>query len=144
MNLNELNEKYQIDVKVNLTDLENEAQKSLNLHAEYVRYWTEERRVLYALLREMKILRLEKDDFYTKGPSKEQKAKGWEYPERGVILKTKVPAYIEADKQVMELQEKIDEAQVKVDALEKIVQQISYRQNTINLIFSIRKWEGGG
>src|SRR6266550_5309091 len=143
MNLNELNEKYQIDVKVNLTDLEYEAQKSLNLHAEYVRYWTEERRVLYALLREMKILRLEKDDFYTKGPSKEQKAKGWEYP-GGMILKTKVPVYIEADKQVVELQEKIDEAQIKVDALEKIVQQLSYRQNTINLIFSIRKWEGGG
>ncbi|HYT45038.1 MAG TPA: recombination mediator protein UvsY [Methylomirabilota bacterium] len=143
MDLNSLNEKYQTDVKVNQLELENEAQRSPNLHAEYVRYWTEERRILFALLREMKVLRLEKDDFYSKGPSKEQKAKGWEYP-GGMILKTKVPVYIEADKQVVELQEKIDEAQIKVDALEKIVQQLSYRQNTINLIFSIRKWEGGG
>ena len=90
----------------------------------------------------MKRLRLEKDAFYTQGPSKETKAKNWDYP-GGLILKNKVPLYVEADKDILELQAQIDESQIKVDALEKMVQSLSFRGNLLKFILEVRKYEGG-
>jgi len=121
-------------------NLEKEVARSASLHAEYIQRWTVARKDLSYLSREMRKLRLVKDDFYANGPTKEQ-GRG-NYPS-GVILKAKVPLYVDADAEMLELQGRIDNLQIMVDALEHMVRNLSYRRNLIDSIMNIRKWEGG-
>ena len=144
MNLNDLTAKYQKDAKLDSLNLEEEVKRAALLHAEYVGYWSEARRELFRVTKEYQKFKLEKTDFYETGPSKETQEKGWKYPVSGKILKMKIPTYLDADKELQELEEKVNEAQIKVDVLDKIVQMFSFRRNSVDSILHIRKWEGGG
>ncbi len=143
MTLDELNIQYASDSKINYLDLQEEASQVPLLHAKYVAFWTTERRALLKHLNDYKRLKLEKFVFYSQGPSDESRAKGWEFP-AGLILKNNIPMHIDADKDVIDSNTKVEIAQMKVDALEKMVNTLSFRSNLLKLIFDVERWKGGG
>ena len=92
---------------------------------------------------EYKRLKVVKHEFYSHGASKEDRAKGLKLPPSGMILKTNVPMYIDGDEEIIELQGKIDETQILVDELEKMVNYLAFRSKTLEAILALRKFEAG-
>ena len=79
----------------------------------------------------MKILKLDKYEFLTQGPNEETRDKGWRLPPKGMVLKSDIPMYMEADKDVVELGLKIGLQQEKIDFLESIIKTIINRNFVI-------------
>ena len=103
MKVQEILDAWKEDAKIDATDLTAEGARIYLLHAKYADLWTNARLVLKSLELKEKILKLEKNEFLTQGPSPESKEKGWEYPVSGKVLRADVDLYREADKQVQAL-----------------------------------------
>jgi hypothetical protein len=95
------------------------------MHAKYIRILSHERLVLKKLEADYKQLKLEKQEFYIDGPTKDQIDKGWELPAKGRIVKSEAGPYIEADKDIINLSLKIGMQQEKIEVLRSIVDTIS-------------------
>lgn len=127
MKLETIYEEWNKDSEIDMTDLGNEAIKIPKLHHKYFQMYTAEKMLLRKYEAEMKTLKLSKYEFYTQGPSKESREKGWELPARGMILKQEMPMYLEGDKELIELSLKVGLQQEKVELLESIIKSLTNR-----------------
>jgi hypothetical protein len=143
MDIDKLSTEYGIDVAIDTLNLEEEFRRCPILHAKYLWWWAEQNSKLSKYENEYRKLRVIKHEFYSHGPSKEDRAKGLKLPPSGMILKTNVPMYIDGDDEIIELQSKIDETKILVNQLEKIVNQLAYRSKTLEGILALRKFEAG-
>jgi hypothetical protein len=143
MDIDKLSTEYGIDVAIDTLNLEEEFRRSPLLHAKYLWWWAEQNSKLSKYENELKKLWVIKFEFYSHGPSKEDRAKGLKLPPSGMILKSNVPMYIEGDDEIIKLQSKIDETKILVSQLEKIVNQLAFRSKTIEGIVALRKFEAG-
>ena len=143
MDIDELSTQYGIDAKIDVLNLEEEFRRCPLLHAKYLWSWGEQRLKLTKYENEYKRLKVVKHEFYSHGASKEDRAKGLKLPPSGMILKTNVPMYIDGDEEIIELQGKIDETQILVDELEKMVNYLAFRSKTLEAILALRKFEAG-
>jgi hypothetical protein len=75
----------------------------------------------------MKQLKLDKYEFLTQGPNEETKDKGWRLPPKGMVLKSDIPMYLEADVDIVNLSLKIGIQQEKIDLLDSIIKSIMNR-----------------
>ena len=132
----ELEIEWSKDAKIDSEKLKQESLQIPELHAKY-------RPFLHSVLRErrkleadLKRLRLEKYEHYTKGPSKETKKKGWQTAPQGSLKRDEARLYIDADVDVLALEEKIDERSLMIEFLESIMSMIEKRsfhiQNALN------------
>lgn len=127
MKIEDIVSEWDKDSKIDPTEIGSEAINISKLHSKYINIITQEKLRLRKLEVEMKILRRDKYEMYTMGPTKEHKDLGWEMPARGMILKQDVPIYMESDKEIVNLSLKIGMQQEKIEMLDSIIKSIMSR-----------------
>ena len=127
MKIEDILEQWNKDSEVDRTELGDEALKIPKLHHKYYQIYITEKLALRSLDADMKKLRLNKYEFYTQGHTEETRSLGWELPAKGMILKTDIPMYMDADKETVKLSLKIGIQQEKVELLESIIKSLNNR-----------------
>jgi len=143
MKVEEILAMWEKDAPMDSSELTNEGARVPVLHHKYLTIYTNERLNLRYLESQMKKLKLAKFEFYIQGPAKEDLEKGWELPARGKILRQDAPLYVDGDKQINDLQLKIDYLKEKIEAITKIIDQINQRSYLIGHMIADTRWKGG-
>ena len=144
MNIDDITILWKEDVNIDITELSQEALKIPKLHHKYYELLITEKMLLKKYESELKVLKLEKYEFYTQGPSEETNEKGWELPAKGLILKSDIPMYMDADKDIINISLKISYQQEKIDCLESIIKSIMNRGFLIRSAIDWQKFTMGG
>jgi hypothetical protein len=134
---------WEVDSKIDRAELGSEAIKIPQLHHKYFKIYTNERLVLRKYEAEMKTLRMTKYEFYTQGPTKETMELGWELPASGKILRADANAYIESDKDIINLSLKIGIQHEKVELLDSIIKSLSQRGYNLSAAINWEKFKQG-
>jgi hypothetical protein len=127
MKLEEIFGQWKDDSVIDKTELGDEALKIPKLHHKYYQMFTHERLLLRKYEADFKNLKLSKYEFYTMGPTEESRDKGWQLPARGMILKSDLPMYMEADKDIIDMSLRIGMQQEKIELLESIIKSLVNR-----------------
>lgn len=144
MKIESIFEEWDKDTDFDKTELGDEALKVSKLHHKYFRILSHERITRRTLEAELKILKLEKFEFYTQGPSKESVERGWEMPPIGKVVKSEVNNYMEADRDIINISLKIGIQSEKIDLLESIIKTILSRGYNIKAAIDWEKFKMGG
>jgi hypothetical protein len=144
MNLEAIFAEWDVDNEIDRTELAEELRRLPKLHGKYWRYMIDERLRLRMLEAEMKALRLAKNGFYQDGPDEDTRAKGWDYPVKGRILRSDTPLYLDADREIQALAQRIDLAKEKVTLLESILHHIKDRGFHLRDISAWVRFQAGG
>lgn len=144
MKLDDIFALWDDDSRIDRNALDDEALKLSQLHHKYHRIYTNERLVLRKYEAELKTLKLDKYEFYTQGPTKETQDRGWQLPAIGKIIRSDVGQYLDADKDIIELNLKIGIQHEKIELLESIIKTISNRGFQIKTAVDWIKYTGGG
>jgi hypothetical protein len=126
MKLEAIYDEWKKDSDIDKTELGDESLKIPKLHHKYFQVYSSEKMLLRKYESEMKQLKLAKYEFYTMGPN-EDTPKEWRLPPRGMILKADIPAYMDGDKDIIDLSLKIGLQQEKVELLESIIKSLTNR-----------------
>lgn len=118
---------WEVDSKIDPTEIGAEALNISRLHSKYINMLSEERLRLRKLESDMKVLKRDKYEMYTMGATKEHKDLGWELPARGVIIKQDINYYMDSDREIVNLSLKIGMQQEKVEMLDSIIRSIMSR-----------------
>jgi hypothetical protein len=143
MTIDEILENWQIDAKIDNTELGQEALNIPKLHHKYYQIYVKEKLILRKQESEMKQLKLDKYEFFTQGPNEETKNKGWKLPPKGMILKTDMPMYMDADEEIVNLSLKIGYQQEKIELLDSIIKTIINRNFLIRNAIDWQKFTMG-
>jgi hypothetical protein len=131
------------DSQLDRADLAHEALQIPALHHKYYKIYSNERLALRGLEAELKVLKQDKFEFYTQGPTKETHERGWALPPVGKVLKADSAGYIESDKDVIALNLKIGLASEKVELLESIIRSLQNRGYQIKTALDFVKFQNG-
>jgi hypothetical protein len=143
MKLDQILSLWKEDSIIDITNLGEEAIKIANLTQKYYEILVQERVLLRKYQNDYKVLNLEKYEFYTQGPNEETEQKGWTLPSKGIIIKSEIPIYLDADKDLIELSLKIGIQQEKVQLLETIIKSLKDRGFNIRAALDDRKLKEG-
>jgi hypothetical protein len=143
MKLDQILSLWKEDSVIDITNLGEEAIKIANLTQKYYEILVQERVLLRKYQNDYKVLNLEKYEFYTQGPNEETEQKGWTLPSKGIIIKSEIPIYLDADKDLIELSLKIGIQQEKVQLLETIIKSLKDRGFNIRAALDDRKLKEG-
>ncbi len=116
------------------------------LHAKYTELLSNKKLELIRHERMMKELNKDKWLWYTGKMSKEDiEDHNWDYDPFGglTVLKSDYDKFTGADKDIQDLNEKIEYLRVTVDYLQDVVSQITWRHQTIKNIIEWRKFMAG-
>ena len=144
MKIEKIFDEWEADTDFDKTELGDEALKVSKLHHKYFKILSQERITRRALEANLKVLRLEKFEFYTQGPSKESVERGWEMPPIGRVVKSEVNNYMEADRDIIDISLKIGIQNEKIDLLESIIKTILSRGYNIKAAIDWEKFKMGG
>lgn len=143
MKLEDIFTEWETDSNIDITELGEESLKISKLHHKYFRILSNERMQYKKLEAELKMLKLEKHEFYTQGPTKETMEKGWQLPAVGKILRSDVNNYIDSDKDIVNLSLKIGMQLEKIDLLESIIKVIINRGYNLKVALDWEKFKMG-
>lgn len=143
MKIESILEEWDKDSNIDSTELGDASLRLAKLHHKYYRILVNEKMVLKSYEADMKVLKLDKYEFYTQGPNEETVKKGWELPAKGLILKNDIPMYMEADKDIIHLSLKIGLQSEKVQALESIIRTINSMGYNIKAAIDFQKFING-
>lgn len=144
MTIDEIITLWNDDVNIDQTELSSESLKIPKLHNKYYQILINEKLLLKKLEIDFKKLKLEKYEFYTQGPNEETNKKGWELPAKGIILKSDIPLYMEADEDLCTIILKISYQLEKIECLESIIKSIMNRGYLIKNAIEWQKFTMGG
>jgi hypothetical protein len=91
----------------------------------------------------MKRLRLAKHEFFLLGPTEETRDAGWNLPAVGKPLKSDIPTYLDADKNIIELSLKIGMQSEKIELLASILKTIAQRSFNIKAAIDFERFKVG-
>jgi hypothetical protein len=143
MKIEDILEQWKIDSQIDRTELGDAALVIPKLHHKYYEIYIQEKLSLRSYETDMKKLKLEKYEFYTQGHTDQTRSLGWELPARGMILKTDIPMYMDADKDIIKLSLKIGIQQEKVELLESIIKSLTNRGYQIKSAIDWVKFTNG-
>ena len=143
MTLEELKKEWAKDCIIDQTELASESIKSNELHSKYYNHYCDEKLKLAAMQHKHYRLRRDKFEFYTQGPSKEQRDLGWRMPPKGVIIKTESNIYLDSDTDLGMSQLRLEAQKEKVDFLKDILDEIKNRRWTIRNAIEFLKFISG-
>jgi hypothetical protein len=143
MKLERIFEEWEKDSEFDKTELGDESLKVAKLHHKYYRMLTQERITRRQLEADLKILKLEKHEFYTQGPSKESMDRGWVMPPIGKVIKSEVGNYMDADRDIIDISLKIGIQSEKIDFLESIIKTLLNRGYNIRAAIDWEKFKMG-
>lgn len=143
MNIDEIMSEWKTDSEIDVTELANESIKIAKLHQKYYEYLIKEKLLFKKNESDLKLLRLEKYEFYTQGHNEETLKKGWELPSKGMVIKSEIPIYLEGDKDIINLNLKISYQQEKIDLLQSIIKSLNNRGYNIKSAIDWIKFTSG-
>jgi len=140
MDLEQLQELVDKDLKINDTELDLEALKTPQLHNKYMKYLTKFKLMLSRAESEYNNLKREKWEYYTgKSPAEVYALKPFDLK----ILKTDIDKYLDSDEELQRQKQKVDYLQTTVDFLDRTIRQISNRGFLIKDAIDWRKFTSG-
>jgi hypothetical protein len=140
MDLEQLQQLVDKDLKINDTELDLESLKTPQLHNQYMKHLTKFKLMLSRSESEYNILKRNKWEYYT---GKSDASVYAEKPFDLKILRTDIDKYLEADDELQKAKQKIDYLSTTVDFLDRTVRQISNRTFTIKNAIDWRKFTSG-
>ena len=144
MTLEELNEMWAKDAKIDEVALGHEALKIPQLHNKYYTMYSKESLRFKKYRADLTQLEHAKFEWFTGSMAEEDmKARGWR-PNPLKILRSDVNKYIESDQDVINLSLKIDYHLQLANYLEDIVKQINNRNFMIRAAIDWAKFQAGG
>jgi len=144
LTLEDINEMWAIDAKINEADLGNEALKISKLHNKYYTLYIKEMLRVKKYRSQLKELEMAKYEFYTGTMAEEDlKDRGWK-PNPLKIMKSEVSRYIDADKDVIDMSLRIDYFIQTASYLEDILKQLHSRNFIIKSAIDWVKFQSGG
>lgn len=144
MKIEEILDYWKDDSNIDNTELGGAALNIPKLHHKYYQILINERMILKKYETEFKKLKLDKYEFFTQGPNEETKSKGWKLPPKGMILKSDIPVYIDADQDIIDMNLKIALQSEKVGLLEDIIKSINTRNFVLKVALDWQKFINGG
>ena len=143
MKLDDIFSAWDEDSEIDRNHLDDESLKLSKLHKKYHEIFTNERLLLRKYESDLKVLRLEKFEFYTQGPTQETQAKGWKLPPIGKIIRSDANTYVDADKDVIDLSLRIGLQHEKISLLDSIIKTIMGRSFNIKNALDFIKFTSG-
>lgn len=143
MELEEILAEWAKDAPIDESELGRQSSQVPVLHHKYYKMYARESLTLKRLEADHVVLRAEKNEFYTLGPTKEQVDRGWKLPPRGKILKSEVRDYLESDQDVIEAGLAIAYQREKVECLRDILKMIHGRSWLIGRALEDMKFKSG-
>jgi len=140
MDLEQLQELADKDLKINDTELDLESLKTPQLHNKYMKHLTKFKLLLTRAEDDLRTIRLFKWEYYT-GKSDPQVYQ--QKPFNLKILKQDVDKYIEADEEIQKAAQKVKYLETVVDFLDRTIRQVSNRTFTIKNAIDWRKFTSG-
>lgn len=122
-------EQWSKDTEIDGTHLDGESLNTAKLHHKYYEFFVKEKLSLRKKESEFKQLNLDKHEFYSQGPNEETRAKGWVFPAKGMVLKSDLSMYINADKDIVELSLVIGYKTEIVNFLDGVIKFITFNRN---------------
>lgn len=143
MKLDDILTMWDEDSTVDKQNLSDEALKISKLHHKYYRIFINERLTLRKYEAELKVLKKDKFEFYTQGPTEETHKLGWQLPPMGKILRSDAGMYVDTDQDIINLTLKIGIQHEKVDFLESILKSLVNRGFNIKAAIEFEKFKVG-
>ena len=146
MNLKEIQEMWKVDCKIDDIELDASSLQVPRLHAKYTELLSEKKLEVVRYERQMKELNKDKWLWYGGKMSKDKiEENNWDYDPFGglTVLKSDYDKFTGADKEIQDLNDKLEYLRVTVDSLSDIVSQITWRHQTIKNIIEWRKFMAG-
>lgn len=143
MKFEDIQSLWEEDCNIDRMNLGDEALKIPKLHSKYYKIYVQEAVRLRQLEAEYKVLRLEKYEFLTMGPTIETKDRGWKQPAQSRVLKTEAEMYMEADPDLIALSLKIGVQKEKTKFLEAVIKEITSRNWSIRVALDYEKFRSG-
>jgi len=140
MDLEQLQDLVEKDLKINDTELDLESLKTPQLHNQYMKHLTKFKLLLSRAQGDYYTMKREKWEYYTGKSSAEVYA---EKPFDLKILKTDIDKYLESDTELQKAKQKVDYLDTTVDFLDRTIRQISNRTFTIKNAIDWRKFTSG-
>jgi hypothetical protein len=140
MDLEQLQEQVDKDLKINDTELDLESLKTPQLHNQYMKHLTKYKLMLSRAETEYNVLKREKWEYYT------GKADASVYAEKPFdlkILRTDIDKYLDSDIDLQKQKQKVDYLSTTVDFLDRTIRQIANRGFTIKNAIDWRKFTSG-
>lgn len=144
MTLEQILAEWEVDSQIDQLELGDESVRGAKLVPKYLRYRADERLRLRKMETDLRQLKLDKSEFYVQGATKETRDLGWKLPPRGAVLKTDLPTYLDADREMVELHLKIEYQKEKVAVLEDCVRSLHDRRWVVKNIIDWRRFQSGG
>lgn len=143
MKLSDIQQQWSVDCEVDDTSLDQESLKLPNLHSKYLSYWNEENLNYKKWKSHYYILYKKKWEYYSgKMDEDALEQEGWE-PFQLKILKQDIEIYLKGDKDIIDIQSKIDYTKQKIDALDQIIKSISNRGYLIKNAIDFMRFQMG-
>ena len=140
MNIDELYNEIERDLKIDDTELDLESIRTPQLHNKYLKLYTTHSLQLKRLQDEYKVLYRVKWEYYTGKASPETyKEKPFEIK----VLKSDIGIYIDADADLQQLSQKVAYTKQITDYLERILREINNRNWTIRNTIEWKKFLHG-
>jgi len=144
MTLEEINEMWAKDARIDDTNLGSEATKIPQLHNKYYMLYSQEALRMRKYKAELKELEFAKYEYYIGTMTEEDmKTRGWK-PNPLKILRADVNKYIECDKEIIRISLKIDYHMQMANYLEDIIKQVNNRNFMIRAAIDWAKFQAGG
>ena len=140
MDIEQLQEQADKDLKINDTELDLESLKTPQLHNQFLKHLTKFKLMLSRAEGEYNTLKREKWEYYTgKAPAEVYAEKPFDLK----ILKTDIDKYLDSDIELQKAKQKVDYLNTTVDFLDRTIRQISNRTFTIKNAIDWRKFTSG-
>ena len=140
MDIEQLQEQADKDLKINDSELDIESIKTPAIHNKYMKHLAKFKLMLSRAESELHIVKRTKWEYYTgKADPSIYQAK----PFNLKILRQDVDKYIDSDEEVIKSKQKVDYLNVVVDFLDRSIRQISNRTFTIKNAIDWKKFTSG-
>lgn len=140
MDLEQLQELADKDLKINDTELDLESLKTPQLHNKWMKHLTKFKLMLSRAETDYNTLKRDKWEYYT---GKSDATVYAQKPFDLKILRTDIDKYLEADEELQKAKQKVDYLNTTVDFLDKTIRLISNRGFTIKNAIDWRKFTSG-
>jgi len=127
MKLEDIQDHWETDSKIDRTELGEESLKIPQLHSKYYKMYSAERLTLKKLNSDYKILYKTKYEYYNGSLSQEElEENNWD-PQQLKLLKSDIPVYIDADLDLIKIKQRIEIQEEKLNFLESIIKSLTNR-----------------
>ena len=146
IDLNQVNEMWSKDCIIDEMNLDESSRQTPNLHAKYLRLYSNQKLFLKKTESEQKTLLKEKWLYYNGKMTQEDIVdKGWDLdPFNGLkILKGEMDYYYDADPEIQKSEDRLALAKVVLEHLKEIIDTIRGRHQTIGNMIKWRQFQSG-